>query len=218
MNEGHLTSIALFVRRPVFAFVLNALIMIAGLAAYFAVDVRELPDVDRPVISVVTDFKNAAAQTVDREVTRKVEKALSRIAGIKTISSRSSYGRSRVVMEFNNGVDLNAAASDIRDVVSRLVRTLPSEATAPTIIKADSNASSIMLLAVTSDSTPIEDNLKKSWDTDRVQRSACLAGEFAFSAPSNQVLSFEHDIPKHYPNTHRLQRMNTNLVTHFPPG
>ena len=131
--------------------------MIAGLAAYFAVDVRELPDVDRPVISVVTDFKNAAAQTVDREVTRKVEKALSRIAGIKTISSRSSYGRSRVVMEFNNGVDLNAAASDIRDVVSRLVRTLPSEATAPTIIKADSNASSIMLLAVTSDSTPIED-------------------------------------------------------------
>lgn len=155
--NAHKSAIALFIRRPVFATVINILIVIAGLAAYMNVSIRELPNVDRAVISVSTIFSGAAAEVVDREITQKVEKAVSRVAGVKSISSSSSFGRSRVTLEFNDGIDVSEAASDIRDLVSRIVRNLPEDAEAPTIIKADADASSIMNLAVTSDSLSIED-------------------------------------------------------------
>jgi len=149
--------IRLFVRRPVFAFVLNALIIVAGLAALNGVDIRELPDVDRPVITIATDFRGASSQTIDREVTQTLEDAVARVSGVKTISSSSSFGRSRVTVEFNDGVDLNVAAADIRDALSRIINALPEEAQAPRIIKADSNADAVMRLAVMSDTLSVDD-------------------------------------------------------------
>ena len=148
---------ALFVRRPVLAFVINTLIVVAGLAAFFGVEVRELPDVDRPVITVSTTYSDAAAEIVDREVTAVVEGAVARVTGVKSISSASSYGSSRVTVEFNDGVDLNVAASDMRDAVGRVTNTLPDDADAPRIVKADANADAVMRLAVTSDTMPVED-------------------------------------------------------------
>ena len=106
---------ALFVRRPVLAFVINTLIVVAGLAAFFGVEIRELPDVDRPVITVQTEYEGAAAETIDRELTGLIEGAASRVSGVKTISSTSSFGRSRVTVEFGDNVDLDVAASDLRD-------------------------------------------------------------------------------------------------------
>ena len=148
---------ALFVRRPVLAFVINTLIVVAGLAAFFGVEVRELPDVDRPVITVSTTYSDAAAEIVDREVTAVVEGAVARVTGVKSISSASSYGSSRVTVEFNDGVDLNVAASDMRDAVGRVTNTLPDDADAPRIVKADANADAVMRLAVTSNTMPVED-------------------------------------------------------------
>ncbi|MBX3566569.1 MAG: efflux RND transporter permease subunit [Rhizobiaceae bacterium] len=148
---------ALFVRRPVLAFVLNVLIAVAGLAAFYGVEIRELPDVDRPVITINADFAGAAGETIDREVTAVLEGAVARVSGVKTISSTSSYGRSRVTIEFNDGVDLDVAASDARDAVSRVQNQLPDDMDPPRIVKADANADAVMRLAITSDTMSVED-------------------------------------------------------------
>ena len=148
---------ALFIRRPVLAFVLNTLIAVAGLAAFYGVEIRELPDVDRAVITVSTDFTGAAAETVDRELTDIIEGAVARVSGVKSISSTSSYGRSRVTIEFNDGVDLNVAASDVRDAVGRIAAQMPDEADPSRIVKADANSDAVMRLAVTSETMSVED-------------------------------------------------------------
>ena len=156
-GEGETGITALFVRRPVLAFVINTLIAVAGLAAFYGVEIRELPDVDRPVITVNTDFTGASAETIDRELTAVLEGAVSRVSGVKAISSASSFGRSRVTVEFNDGVNLDVAASDMRDAVSRVTNQLPEDVDPPRIVKADANSDAVMRLAVTSDTKSVED-------------------------------------------------------------
>jgi hydrophobic/amphiphilic exporter-1 (mainly G- bacteria), HAE1 family len=161
---------ALFVRRPILAVVLNSLIVIAGLAAAFGIEVRELPDVDRPIITVTTTYAGAAPETVDREVTGIIEGAMGRISGVSDISSESSFGRSRVTVEFTDDTDLNVAASDARDSIGRVVNQLPDDADEPRIVKADANAEPVMRIGVTSESMPIEDltDLVENSVTDRL--------------------------------------------------
>ncbi|SHF02336.1 hydrophobic/amphiphilic exporter-1, HAE1 family [Loktanella atrilutea] len=141
---------ALFVRRPILAFVLSALIIIAGIAGLLGVEVRELPDVDRPVITVRTDFEGASPETVDQELTGRIEGALGRVSGIRSISSSSEFGQSRVTLEFGDDVDLDVAATDARDAVARIVNNLPEGADEPRIVKADANAQPVIRVAVTS--------------------------------------------------------------------
>ncbi|MGB8624236.1 MAG: efflux RND transporter permease subunit [Paracoccaceae bacterium] len=141
---------ALFVRRPILAFVLNALIVIAGLAGLFGAEIRELPDVDRPVVTVTTNFPGAAPETIDREVTALVEGAAGRVAGVKAISSSSRFGRSRVTIEFDDKADLDIAATDTRDAIARIRNSLPDDVEEPRIVKADANADAVMRIAVTS--------------------------------------------------------------------
>lgn len=143
---------ALFVRRPILAFVLNALIVLAGLAGLLAAEVRELPDVDRPVVTITTTFPGAAPETVDREVTAVIEGAAGRASGVKSISSNSRFGQGQVTVEFNDGVDLDVAATDLRDGVARIRNTLPEGAEEPRVVKADANAEAVMRLALTSGS------------------------------------------------------------------
>ncbi len=148
---------ALFVRRPILAFVLNALILLAGLAALNGAEVRELPDVDRPVVTVNTDFDGAAPETVDREITSVIEQAAGRVAGVKSISSSSRFGSSRVTVEFRETVDLDVAASDLRDAIGRIVNQLPEDIDDPRIVKADANADPVMRIAVTSSTRSPQD-------------------------------------------------------------
>jgi HAE1 family hydrophobic/amphiphilic exporter-1 len=150
-NERGGAIAGLFVRRPVLAIVVSALIIVAGLAAFFGVEVRELPSVERPTLSINTDFTGASAETVDREITSAVEGAVARVQGVAGISSSSSYGRSRVSLTFNDGVNLDNATSDVRDALSRIANRLPDGVDTPTIVKADSNAQAVLQLAVTSD-------------------------------------------------------------------
>ncbi len=142
--------VALFVSRPVLACVFSALILVAGIAAWFGVEVRELPDVDRPVISISTDFPGASPETIDRELSSELEGAVARVAGVRDISSTSTFGRSRITVEFTDDADLNAAASDIRDAMGRVLNNLPEGADDPRIVKADANDQPVLRLAVTS--------------------------------------------------------------------
>ena len=145
------STTALFVRRPILAFVLSALIVLAGLAGLFGAEIRELPDVDRPVITVTTNFSGASPETIDREITAQIEGAAGRVAGVKAISSNSRFGRSRVTIEFGDAADLDVAATDMRDAIGRVQNSLPDGAEDPRIVKADANADAVMRIAVTSD-------------------------------------------------------------------
>lgn len=142
---------AIFVRRPVLALVLNLLIIVAGLAALSGVEVRELPDVDRAVISVRTGYDGASAETIDAQVTSRLEDALAQVPGIVSISSSSSYGSSSVTLEFSDSTDLTEAASDVRDLVSRARRSLPEEVDDPIVSKSGSDGETVLRLSLTGD-------------------------------------------------------------------
>jgi len=146
---------ALFVQRPVLAAVLNLLIVVAGLAALAGIEVRELPNVDRPVISVRTTYEGASAETIDAQVTSVLEDALAQTPGIKTISSSSSYGSSSITLEFSSATGVEAAASDVRDLVSRAARTLPEAAEDPVVTKSDADADPIMRLSLIGGGVPL---------------------------------------------------------------
>src|SRR5690606_28998811 len=142
---------SLSVRRPVLTIVANLLIVIAGLAALLGVEVRELPDVDRPVVTVRATYEGAAPETMDTEVTKVIEGAIARVSGVTTISASSEESSTRIVVEFDPSVDLAEAANDLREAVARVERRLPEDVEDVVVVKADDNASPIVRLAVSSD-------------------------------------------------------------------
>lgn len=155
-RSAHLSGTALFIRRPILAFVLNALILLAGIAGWLGGEVRELPDIDSPVITVSTDYPGAAPETIDREITAAIEGAAGRISGVKDISSSSRFGRSRVTVEFTTDTNIDTAATDMRDAIARLAGDLPEGAETPRIVKADADSDAIMRLSLTSPSRSAE--------------------------------------------------------------
>lgn len=140
----------LAVKRPLLVGVLNLLIVIAGLAAFAGIEVRELPNVDRPIVSISASLPGAAPETMDSEVTSILEDAVARVTGVRQINSSSEENNSRIRAEFNPGVDLDTAASDVREAVSRVTRDLPDRVEQVNIVKADADAQPIMILAVSS--------------------------------------------------------------------
>lgn len=166
---------ALFVRRPVLALVVSALIVVAGLAGLAGVEIRELPQVDRPVLSVSTSYTGAAPETVDREITSILEGAVARVAGINSISSSSSFGRSRITIEFRSDTNLDSATSDVRDAIGRVVGRLPSEAGDPQIIKADSDAQPVIRVSITSATRSVQE-LTTLVENDVLDRLASVPG------------------------------------------
>jgi len=139
------------VRRPVFASVISMLLVILGLAAMFQLPVRQYPDVDSPVVSVEVSYRGASAEVVETKVTQVLEDAVAGIEGIEKLTSTSRDERADVRLEFSMERDIDAAANDVRDRVSRVVDQLPTEADPPEIAKADSNTQSVMWLNLTSD-------------------------------------------------------------------
>ncbi len=139
---------SIFVARPIFGLVINVLVLIAGLAALNSVDVREMPDVDRPVLSVRTSYTGAVPQTVDQEITQPLEDALSSLEGLAFISSSSSTGSSRITIDLTEGTDVDIAANEAREIVSQVSRRLPDDVDDPTVTKSDSNADPIIRLAL----------------------------------------------------------------------
>ena len=142
---------ALAIRRPLLVLVVNLLIALAGLAAISGVEVRELPDIDRPIVTVRGDLPGASPETVDVEVTALVEGAVARVTGVKEVRSSSEEGNFRIRVVFSPDVDLDSAASDVREAVSRVERQLPEAVEQLTVIKADADASPVMRLAASSE-------------------------------------------------------------------
>lgn len=165
MNETRNDLPALAVKRPLLVAVLNVLIIIAGLAALLGVEVRELPDVDRPVVSINARYPGAAPETIDAEVTSIIEGAAARVSGVREIRSSSEENNSRIRVEFNPGVNLDTAAADVREAVSQVVRELPDRVEQLTVRKADEDADPIMRLAIQS-SVYDEQELTRIIDTD----------------------------------------------------
>ncbi len=166
---------ALGVRRPILILVVNLLILLAGLAAIMGVDVRELPDVDRPVISVRANFIGASPYTMDAEVTSIVEGAVARVAGVQSIKSSSEENNMRIRVEFAPGVDLNVAANDIREAVARVQRQLPDAVEQLLVIKADADAQPIIQLSAYSDSLT-KSQLAERIDKDVAPMLLAIAG------------------------------------------
>ncbi|MFT4609669.1 MAG: HAE1 family hydrophobic/amphiphilic exporter-1 [Cellvibrionaceae bacterium] len=138
---------ALGVRRPVLTIVVNLLIMLGGAASILGVDVRELPNVDRPIVSVRAVFDGASPQTMDTEITSLLEGAVARVAGVKSIESSSEENNMRMRVEFDPAMDLDTAASDVREAVNRVQRRLPDGIDQVTVIKADDDAQAIVELS-----------------------------------------------------------------------
>ncbi|AHF84805.1 multidrug transporter AcrB [Rhizobium leguminosarum bv. trifolii WSM1689] len=191
--SGKQSFTALFVRRPILALVFNTLMVVAGLAAYVGVEVRELPDVDRPVVTVRTTFDGASPQTIDQELTNVIEGAVARVSGLKSISSTSSFGQSRVTLEFSDAIDLSVAANDVRDAIGRITQNLPDEADAPQIVKADSDSSAIMRLAVTSTNLNMDD-LTQLVENEVIDRLASVDGVADVEEYGDQEKVFRVDV------------------------
>ncbi|QFT96042.1 Multidrug resistance protein MexB [Roseovarius sp. THAF8] len=139
------------VRRPVLAAVASLLILVFGLASVQGIPVRELPDVDNAVVTVTTDYRGAAPEVIDTDITETLEGAVAAITGLRSISSESRQGRSRITLEFEASRDLDNAANDVRNAIGRVTGQLPEEAEEPRVVKSDADADPVMRLAVTSD-------------------------------------------------------------------
>ncbi len=143
--------VGIFIQRPILASVLSLLIIVAGLAALNGVEVRELPDIDQPVVSIRTNYPGANPESIDAEVTSVIESAVAQVDGVVSISSSSSFAQSRVTAEFSNSVDINIAATDVKNAVSSIGRDLPEDIEEPVVIKADQDASPMMRLSVSAE-------------------------------------------------------------------
>ena len=145
------------IRRPVLATVMSMLIVLLGVIAFDRLAVREYPKIDPPIVSVRTVLKGATAQVVESTITTPIEDALSGIEGIKTIKSQSREEVSQITVTFVTNRNVEAAANDVRDRVSRVKASLPDQADNPVVNKIEADAWPVMWVAVTSDRhTPME--------------------------------------------------------------
>jgi hydrophobe/amphiphile efflux-1 (HAE1) family protein len=141
----------LSLKRPVLATVMNLMLILFGVVGYTFLAVRDYPAIDTPIIGVNTSYTGANADIIESQITEPLEKQINGIPGIRTITSSSSLGNSQITVEFNLGIDLEAAASDVRDKVSQAARSLPQDIdAAPVVTKSDANSDFILILAVQS--------------------------------------------------------------------
>jgi len=138
------------IERPVLATVFSLVILLLGGIGITYLGIREFPSVDPPIISVSTSYPGANSDVIETQITEPLEQSINGIPGIRTLTSRSSQGRSEVTVEFELSVDLETAANDVRDKVSQAQRYLPRDCDPPTVSKADADANPIMFIAVKS--------------------------------------------------------------------
>lgn len=163
------------INRPVLATVLNVFILIIGLIGYTFLGVRDYPSVDNPIISVSTSFPGANADVIETQITEPLESAINGIPGIRSISSSSRDGSSRITVEFNIDVDLETAANDVRNKVSGAQRRLPQDVDPPVVSKSDADAQPIFFITVESaDRSLIE--LSEYAEVDIKERLQTLPG------------------------------------------
>ena len=145
------------IKRPVFATVMNIIMMLVGCIGLVFLGVRDYPSVDPPIISVSTSFPGANADVIETQITEPLESAINGIPGIRSLTSQSRDGRSNITVEFELEVDLETAANDVRDKVSGAMRRLPKDVDPPTVSKADADAQPIFAVSLRSDQRSLID-------------------------------------------------------------
>ena len=143
------------VRRPVFAAVISLILVIIGAMSVTSMSIREFPDFQWPVVSINTTYRGAAADIVERRVTQVIEDQIAGISGVSEMSSRSYDELSQITIEFSRDRDVDSAANDVRDRVSRVMASLPDEAEPPTVTKQDASAETTMWINVSSESRTV---------------------------------------------------------------
>ncbi|WP_062260890.1 efflux RND transporter permease subunit [Endozoicomonas arenosclerae] len=147
----------LSVKRPVFATVVSLLLVTFGIVTFLMLPIRELPDTTSPKVSVTTTYDGASAEVVESKITNVIEDQLGGIEGIKAIESSSSHGNSRINIEFNPDRDMDSAANDVREALSRITWRMPDEAESPVVWKDDGSGESILMITLKSERmSPIE--------------------------------------------------------------
>lgn len=142
---------SLSLKRPVFAIVMNIIIVIFGFVGFNFLGVRDFPAIDPPIVNVRTSYAGANSDIIETQITEPLEKSINGIAGIKNISSSSSQGTSNITVEFELGIDLEAATNDVRDKVSQALRNLPPDIDAPPVVsKEDANSDYILSMTLQS--------------------------------------------------------------------
>lgn len=139
------------IKRPVLATVIVLVIFLLGIIGYTYLGVREYPNVDNPIITVEVSYPGANAEIIENQITEPLEQNINGIPGIRSLTSRSSQGNCQITVEFELSVDLETAANDVRDKVSRAQRYLPRDCDPPTVSKADADANPIVQLTVQSE-------------------------------------------------------------------
>ncbi|HQI40648.1 MAG TPA: efflux RND transporter permease subunit [Ignavibacteriaceae bacterium] len=139
------------IQRPVLAMVMSIIIIVFGILGYTYLGVREFPSVDPPIITVSTNYVGANADVIESQITEPLEESINGIAGIKSLTSASRDGRSTITVEFDIDIDMEAAANDVRDRVSRALFNLPPDIDMPIVSKADADATPIVFLNIQSD-------------------------------------------------------------------
>ncbi|MEK0161356.1 efflux RND transporter permease subunit [Pseudoalteromonas piscicida] len=139
------------VKRPIFAIVINLLLLTFGLVAFTMLPLREYPDIETPIVSVSTNYTGASAEVVETKITQVLENRISGIEGIKSINSSSRNGSSNITIEFNIDRDIDAAANDVRERVSRALDRLPEQVRPPEVSKSNSDESPIAWFVLNSE-------------------------------------------------------------------
>lgn len=145
-----MTISELSIRRPVLSTVFVLIIFILGMIGYTYLGVREYPNIDNPIITVSVTYPGANAEIIESQITEPLEQNINGIPGIRSLTSSSSQGSSNITVEFELSVDLETAANDVRDKVSRAQRYLPRDCDPPTVSKADADANPIIQITVQS--------------------------------------------------------------------
>jgi multidrug efflux pump len=141
----------LSVKRPVFATVINLLIITFGIVAFLMLPLREYPDIDPPIVNISTNYPGASAAIVETKITQLLEDRISGVEGVKTINSNSRVGRSSITIEFNLDRDIDAATNDVRDRISRALNNLPEQADPPEVSKANDDENVIVWFVLQSE-------------------------------------------------------------------
>ncbi len=139
------------VKRPVFATVVNLLLVVFGIVAYSSLALREYPDIDPPLVSISTTYPGASANIIETRITQPIEDRISGIEGVKNITSTSRNGRSSITIEFNLDRDIDAASNDVRERVNRVFNSLPEQANPPQVSKSNSDERPIIWYNLRSD-------------------------------------------------------------------
>lgn len=152
-----MTLSSVCIKRPVLAIVLSIVLVIFGIVGLLNLEVREYPNIDAPIITVTTNFPGANSDVIEAQITEPLEQSINGIDGISIMSSTSREQRSQIRVEFDLDKDIDAAANDVRDRVSRVLRQLPPDIENPSVEKADADATPIIIVFVSSNSKNVLD-------------------------------------------------------------